>query len=123
MAGTDGPETLEHGNSYLRDPHPIARPPIPIRRWLLLLACGLLVYEFVFSSHGFLTLRRLNRQATALEERRVDREAEKTALIEKRRRIESGEALEEVAREEHGYARPGEEIYVLPAPEEAAAGR
>ncbi len=123
MAGTEAPGTLDQGDPYRREPHPIARPPIPIRRWLLLLACGLLVYTFIFSSHGFLTLRRLHRQAAALEARRITREAEKAALTEKRRRIESGEALEEVAREQHGYARPGEEIYVLPAPEEAAAGR
>jgi cell division protein FtsB len=106
---------------YLRRPHGQARPPIPIRRWLLFLFLGFLVYEFIFSSQSFLTLYRLRREARALEERRVALVAELERLNAEKRRLETTAGVEEAAREKHSMARPGEEIYLLPAPEEESS--
>jgi hypothetical protein len=98
---------------YLRPPHATLRDPIPIRRWLLFLGVGLLVFEFVFS-------RRAVRVAA---EHRVAAEAETARLADLRARLESGEAVESTARETYGMARSGEEIFVLPGPESAPKER
>jgi cell division protein FtsB len=102
---------------YLRPPHHPFREPIPIRRWLLLLAIGLLVFEFVFSPRGMIALARDRRAVRMASSRRAAAEAETQRLAELRTRLESGAAVESTARETYGMARPGEEIYVLPAPE------
>ncbi|HWN83051.1 MAG TPA: septum formation initiator family protein [Candidatus Udaeobacter sp.] len=102
---------------YLRPPHHPLREPIPIRRWLLFLAIGLLVFEFVFSPRGMIALARARRAVKMATVRRVAAEAETARLAELRAQLESGNAVESTARETYGMARPGEEIYVLPAPE------
>jgi cell division protein FtsB len=102
---------------YLRPPHATLREPIPIRRWLLFLGIGLLVFEFVFSPRGLIALARDRRAVRAAAERRVAAEAETARLRDLHARLESGEAIESTARETYGMARSGEEIYVLPAPE------
>jgi len=102
---------------YLRPPHHPLREPIPIRRWLLLLAIGLLVFEFVFSPRGLIALARNRRAVQVTSTRRAATEAETARLEELRAKLESGDAVESTARETYGMARPGEEIYVLPAPE------
>jgi cell division protein FtsB len=111
------------GNDYVRRPHGQAHPPIPIRRWLLFLVLGFLVYEFIFSSRSFLMLHRLRREASMLEERRVALTAELERLTAEKRRLETNAGIEEAAREKHGMARTGEEIYLLPAPEAATPDR
>lgn len=106
-------------SSYLRQPRGNPRAPIPMRRWLLVLFFGFLIYQFTFSSHGFLTLRRLRREAQMLEERRIALLAELERLTAEKKKLQTREGIEEAARERHGMARPGEEIYLLPAPEES----
>jgi cell division protein FtsB len=83
----------------------------------LLLAIGLLVFEFVFSPRGMIALARDRRAVRTASIRRAAAEAETARLAELRAKLESGAAVESTARETYGMARPGEEIYVLPAPE------
>jgi cell division protein FtsB len=103
---------------YLRTPRPSAlRDPIPIRRWLFFLGIGLLVFEFIFSPRGVIALARDRHAVVATAAKRVAAEKEAERLSDLRTRLESGNAVESTARETYGMARPGEEIYVLPAPE------
>jgi cell division protein FtsB len=108
---------------YLRPPKRPWHEPIPMRRWLVLLAAGLLVYEFIFSPRGIVGFARERRAVTQASARRVAIESETERLAELRKRLESGQAVEETAREMYGMARPGEEIFVLPAPESPARDR
>jgi cell division protein FtsB len=108
---------------YLRPPHATLRDPIPIRRWLLFLGVGLLVFEFVFSPRGLIALARDRRAVRVAAEHRVAAEAETARLADLRARLESGEAVESTARETYGMARSGEEIFVLPGPESAPKER
>ena len=102
---------------YLRPPKRPWHEPIPMRRWLVLLGAGLLVYEFIFSSRGIVGFARERRAVTQAAARRAEIELETERLTELRKRLQSGQAVEETAREMYGMARPGEEIFVLPAPE------
>jgi cell division protein FtsB len=108
---------------YLRPPKRPWHDPIPMRRWLVLLGVGLLVYEFIFSSRGIVGFARERRAVTQATARRAEIELETERLAELRKRLESGQAVEETAREMYGMARPGEEIFVLPAPETERQGR
>jgi cell division protein FtsB len=99
--------------------HPEGRPqrePIPIRRWLLFLLLGVVAWELVFSPRGFLSIWRYDHERKELAKRREALMAEREELRTLKARLESGEAVEETAREIYGYARKGEEVYVLPVP-------
>jgi cell division protein FtsB len=106
---------------YLRRSRGTPRAPVPMRRWLLLVFFGFLVYQFVFSSRGFISLNRLRRETKMLEERRGALAAELERLTAEEKRLKTAEGIEEAARERHGMARPGEEIYLLPAPEDSSS--
>jgi len=102
--------------------HPEGHPhrePIPIRRWLLFLVLGIVAWELVFSPRGFLSIWRYDHERKELAKQRAALMAEREELRTLRARLESGEAVEEVAREIYGYAKDGEEVYILPnqAPE------
>lgn len=83
---------------------------------------GLLLIHDIFGSHGFLAMRRAQREVEA-ERQRIE------ALEEENKRI--GEdvhllrtdpaAIERIAREEMGLARPGEKVFKLPPPEDKPA--
>ncbi len=98
-------------NNYWH-PEDRRRAPIPIRKWLLLLVLGVLAWELVFSPRGFFSVWRLEHKKTQLEAELAALEAEHEQSKTQRQRLESGEAVEEVAREVHGYSREGEEIYI-----------
>lgn len=102
---------------YLRPPKRPWHEPIPMRRWIVFLGVGLLVYEFIFSSRGIVGFARERHEVKQASARRAAIELETERLAELRKRLESGQAVEETAREMYGMARPGEEIFVLPAPE------
>jgi cell division protein FtsB len=80
---------------------------------------GLLLIHDIFGSHGFLAMRRAKQEVEA-ERQRIE------ALEEENKRI--GEdvhslktdpaAIERIAREEMGLARPGEKVFRLPPPPE-----
>jgi cell division protein FtsB len=97
------------------------RPVIPIGRSLIILVLVAVAYEFLFSPRGYLTLRRMRLEAEDVVAERQRKEVELERTIDLRERLESGEATEETARQMYGMAKPGEEIYVLPAPESAPA--
>ena len=102
--------------------HPEGRPhrePIPIRRWLLLLVLGIVAWELVFSPRGFFSIWRYDHERKELARRHAELLAEREELATLKARLQSGEAVEEVAREVYGYAKDGEEVYILPnqAPE------
>ncbi len=96
--------------------HPEGRPhrePIPIRRWLLLLVLGIVAWELMFSPRGFLSIWRYDHERKELAKQRAALMAEREELATLKARLESGEAVEEVAREVYGYAKEGEEVYIL----------
>ena len=89
---------------------------------LLLAGLALLVVQDVFGTHGVLAMRRAQNEAA-----RVKREIEQ--IDQENRRLEDNvkslrsdpEAIERIAREEMGLARPGEYIFKLPLkPSEAS---
>lgn len=82
---------------------------------LLGLTCLLLYFAFA-GSHGYLHLLQTRKESAALEKKSDSLEKEMRDL---RRQIEALEqdpvALEKHAREEVGFAKPGETIYVFPS--------
>ena len=84
--------------------------------WFLALGLALLLLQDLFGTHGLLAMRRAQKEAA-----RVQREIDQINL-QNRQLQESVKALktdpaaiERIAREEMGLARPGEYIFKLPA--------
>jgi cell division protein FtsB len=85
---------------------------------LTLLAAGLLLLGIhdVFGAHGFLAMRRTEKEVLQLQDE-IDRlNHENQALAQQVNALKTDpEAIERVAREEMGLAKPGELIFKLPA--------
>lgn len=111
----------ESGGHYLRHPRAEARPPLPIRHWIVLLVVGFGIYNFVFSDRGLLTLLSLRRETRVLEGQEKVLQAKVDRLVGLREGLASGEAVEKVAREQGHWLRPGEEVYLLPVTPDAGA--
>ena len=105
-----------------------AQQPVPYwRRYLLeifgvaLLALGI---HDIFGAHGYLATRRSERQIEQLrgEIERLNRENQ--ALTQNVSALKSDPAaIEKIAREEMGLARPGEMIFKVPAATPGAGGK
>lgn len=89
--------------------------------WLLLAGLGLLVLQDVFGMHGVLAMRRAQQQAIH-EQVEIDRINEQNVQLQGR--VNSlktdPEAVERIAREQMGLARPGEYIFKI-APKKPSA--
>ena len=90
--------------------------------WLLLAGLGLLVLQDVFGVHGVLAMRHAQQQAIQ-EQDEIDRINEQNVQLQSR--VNSlktdPEAVERIAREQMGLARPGEYIFKI-APKKESAG-
>jgi cell division protein FtsB len=83
--------------------------------WFLLAALGLLILQDVFGTHGVLAMRRAQHEAIR-EQVEIDRINQQN--VEMQGRVNSlksdPEAIERIAREQMGLARPGEYIFKIP---------
>jgi cell division protein FtsB len=83
--------------------------------WILLAGLGLLILQDVFGTHGVLAMRRAQREATS-EQRAIDRINQENVQLQNR--VNSlktdPQAIERIAREQMGLARPGEYIFKVP---------
>jgi cell division protein FtsB len=91
--------------------------------WFLALGLALLLLQDVFGNHGVLAMRR-----SQLEEREVQQQIDQ--MNEENRQLEARvkalktdpQAIERIAREEMGLARPGEYIFkIQPKPGDGSA--
>ncbi len=90
--------------------------------WILLAGLGLLVLQDVFGLHGVLAMRRAQQEATR-EQQQIDRINQENVQLQNR--VNSlktdPQAIERIAREQMGLARPGEYIFKIP-PKTASGG-
>ncbi|MGH9683268.1 MAG: FtsB family cell division protein [Candidatus Acidiferrales bacterium] len=91
--------------------------------WLLVGALGLLLLQDIFGTHGVLAMRRSEQEASRVQDeiRQLDQENQKLQNRVKSLKSDPS-AIERIAREEMGLARPGEYIFKnQPASGDAAA--
>ena len=90
--------------------------------WLLVGALGLLLLQDVFGTHGLIAMRRSQKEAARVQ-REIDQLNEQNRQMQERvKALKSDpQAIERIAREEMGLARPGEYIFkIQPKPGDAA---
>lgn len=83
--------------------------------WILLAGLGLLVLQDVFGLHGVLAMRRAQHEA-AREQQEIDRINQENVQLQNHvNSLKSDpQAIERIAREQMGLARPGEYIFKIP---------
>ncbi|MGA2989420.1 MAG: septum formation initiator family protein [Candidatus Korobacteraceae bacterium] len=91
------------------------------RQWLataaVVLFAGGLCYRVVFGANGMMAYRQKLSEYKQLQRQIQQSQAENEKLQQRIRQLKSDpQAIEKEAREQFRYARPGELIYVLPAP-------
>ncbi len=91
--------------------------------WILLAGLGLLILQDVFGTHGVLAMRRAQREA-AREQQEIDRINQQNAELQNRvtQLKTDPQAIERIAREQMGLARPGEYIFKIPPTNPTAIG-
>ncbi len=92
--------------------------PLPRRflRELIALAFFLLVVHDVFGEHGVLAMHRTKKQAEQIRQEIQRLDEENRMLQDRVKALKSDpRAIERVAREDMGLAKPGELIFKLPA--------
>jgi cell division protein FtsB len=105
--------------------HPINDPPMSfpeqlrefLRRnlnWFLAAGLALLLLQDVFGTHGVLAMRRSQNEASEVR-KEIDQINEENRQLEERVKAlkTDPEAIEHIAREEMGLARPGEYIFKI----------
>jgi cell division protein FtsB len=81
----------------------------------LALICVALVVHEIFGSHGYLALRRQRRDYDALQQKIEELQKENLKLESQIKSLKTDpKAIEKMAREQMGLARPGEIIFTLP---------
>lgn len=81
----------------------------------LALICIALVVHEVFGEHGYLALRRQRKDFDALQQQIQQLQKENRQLEEQVKSLKTDpQAIEKMARERMGMARPGELIFTLP---------
>ncbi len=84
---------------------------------VLLLLCVALIIHNIFSQNGLLVSRRQRRELHALQEKIQQIKTENAELDQENRDLKSNpSAVERLAREQYGLAKPGEKIYSVPSP-------
>lgn len=82
---------------------------------LLAVALGALLLHDVFGPHGFLAMRRQKQEVQKLRDEIQKLNEENHRLVEEVKALKTDpKAIERIAREEMGLARPGELIFKLP---------
>jgi len=89
--------------------------------WFLIAGLALLILQDVFGTHGVLAMRRSMKEAAQVQQE-IDRlNAENQKLQDHVQSLKSDPAaIEKIAREDMGLARPGEYIFKIP-PRDAAS--
>jgi cell division protein FtsB len=83
--------------------------------WFLVAGLTLLVLQDVFGTHGVLAMRRSQEQAADIQKEIDQLNQENQKLQDRVRSLKSDPAaIERIAREEIGLARPGEYIFKIP---------
>jgi cell division protein FtsB len=91
-------------------------------RKILGLALLMLAVHDIFGAHGFLAMRRTQKQIQQLRGEIERLNKENNALSERVQSLRTDpKAVERIAREEMGLARPGELIFKMPAAPEKSA--
>ncbi len=90
---------------------------------LLALGLALLLLQDVFGAHGVLAMRRSQKEAVQIRQEIKRLDEENRQLQDRVKALKTDPAaIERIAREEMGLARPGELIFKVPAkPSESAA--
>ena len=84
--------------------------------WLVGAALALLLIQDVFGTHGLIAMRRSMREATQTQQEIERINKENRDLEDHVKSLKSDPAaIERIAREEMGLARPGEYIFKIPA--------
>ena len=83
---------------------------------VLLLICIALIIHNVFSQNGLLASRRQRKELHTLEQKIQQIKADNEELDHENQELKSNpEAVERIAREQYGLAKPGEKIYSVPS--------
>jgi cell division protein FtsB len=86
-------------------------------RQILGLALFALLAHDVFGPHGFIAMRRTQKEIEQIREQIGKMNDENKSLADQVNSLKSDpKAIERIAREEMGLARPGERIFKLPEP-------
>lgn len=105
--------------------HPVSRAGQPVsgqigglfRRnlsWMLATALALLLLQDIFGTHGLIAMRRSQQEAKRVQREINQIDEENRQLQDRVRALKSDPtAIERIAREEMGLARPGEHIFKL----------
>jgi cell division protein FtsB len=89
-----------------------SRIRVVIRLAVLTAAAGIVVYLFVFSRHGYLRLKALERENDRLEDRIAQIETENDELRDEIERMDNDlEVIERLARTDLGLIKDGDEVY------------
>ena len=89
-------------------------------RKFLGMALFLLAVQDIFGAHGFLAMWRTRQQIQQLQGEITRLNKENGALSDRVTALKTDpKAIERIAREEMGLARPGEMIFKMPAPSDA----
>jgi cell division protein FtsB len=84
--------------------------------WFLVAGLTLLVLQDIFGTHGVLAMRRSQQQAADIQKEIDQLNQENQKLQDRARSLKSDPtAIERIAREEIGLARPGEYIFKIPS--------
>lgn len=83
--------------------------------WFLAAGLALLLLQDVFGTHGVLAMRRSQKEAAAVRQEIEQINEENRQLQDKVKSLKTDPAaIEHIAREEMGLARPGEYIFKIP---------
>ncbi|HTX13900.1 MAG TPA: septum formation initiator family protein [Candidatus Baltobacteraceae bacterium] len=83
--------------------------------WFVALGLALLLLQDVFGNHGVLAMRRSQQEAREVQRQINQMNEENRQLEEKVKALKTDpQAIERIAREEMGLARPGEYIFKIP---------
>lgn len=82
--------------------------------WFLAAAVTLLLLQDVFGTHGVLAMRRAQKEAAAVQKEIDQMNQENQQLQDRVKALKTDpQAIEHIAREEMGLARPGEYIFKI----------
>jgi cell division protein FtsB len=93
--------------------------------WFVAAALSLLLLQDVFGTHGVLAMRRAQKEAASVEEEIHQINEENQQLQDRVKSLKTDpQAIERIAREELGLARPGEHIFeTAPKPDGVSTGK
>jgi cell division protein FtsB len=83
--------------------------------WFLAGGLALLLLQDIFGTHGLIAMRRSQKEAAQAQQQIDQINKENRELLERVKELKTDPAaIEQIAREEMGLARPGEYIFRLP---------